>query len=133
MRFDRLLMAVSIFLLGPVAWPQTPAAAPTGAAAYAIMANSGTSVPNLRIFGITPLNRVLVQTSIQDPIGTYQAGRIIRIRDASGPGNAIVEVDTAVTSGPVYLSCTDAQNYIEIGLELSGGTPVKWDVREMQG
>src|SRR5271165_1250641 len=34
MRFDRLLMAVSIFLLGPVAWPQTPAAAPTGAAAY---------------------------------------------------------------------------------------------------
>ncbi len=33
MRFDRLLMAVSVFLLGPVAWSQaSPAAAPAAAA-----------------------------------------------------------------------------------------------------
>ena len=59
MRFDRLLMAVSVFLLGPVAWSQaSPAAAPAAAAPAAAAYD-----PRLTFAPLT----------LPDPVNTYRS------------------------------------------------------------
>lgn len=88
---------------------------------------STTATQRARVFAITPMNRVNVDTRIQQPLGTDIEGRIIRIRDA-GVGSAVIELDTTITPALTPLISTEDHNYIEIALSTSPSG--SWDVRE---
>lgn len=78
----------------------------------------------IRTFDITPVNKVTVDSRMQDPPGTDVAARIMRLRD-EGVGHLSIENDTNIST-LTGISATDGHNYIELGIE--GGT--KFDIRE---
>src|SRR5271163_4995145 len=64
MRIDRLLMAVLVFLLGPLAWSQaSPAAAPAAAAPAAAAPAAAAYDPRLTFAPLT----------LPDPVNTYRS------------------------------------------------------------
>jgi len=83
-----------------------------------------------RVFNISPMNKTLVDTRIQFPLGTDIPGRIIRLRD-TGIGSAWVELDTTIGASLSSLQATEDKNYIEIALT-SNPQPVGWDIREFK-
>jgi hypothetical protein len=89
---------------------------------------NSSSLPAMKIYSVTPVDKVNVQTRLQDPPTVDITGRVIRIRDA-GVGRSFVELDTTVTAGVNELPANNGSNYIELALITS---PNKWDVREFK-
>lgn len=89
---------------------------------------ANSSYPSLKIYDVTAMDKVNIQTRLQDPPGLDVAGRVIRIRD-SGIGRTFVDTDVSISAGLNQVASTNACNYIELALITS---PDKWDVREFR-